>query len=146
MYTPASRLFTQPFIQTQIKENIKAPRHWPLCREFTGDRWIPRTNGQLRGKCFHLITSSCDESASPAAMGCFIPALLLNNLQKTFDMFLMRQMQHMFIGDLPKFIYVIPVFSIVAIEKASWSSISLWNLKSSIYISSYSFKRHWINL
>ena len=24
----------------------KAPRHWPLCGEFTGDRWIPRTNGQ----------------------------------------------------------------------------------------------------
>ena len=22
-------------------------------------RWIPRTNGQLRGKCFHLMTSSC---------------------------------------------------------------------------------------
>ena len=30
----ASPLFTQPFIQTQIKENIKAPRHWPLCGEF----------------------------------------------------------------------------------------------------------------
>ena len=24
------------FIQAQIKENIKAPRHWPLCGEFTG--------------------------------------------------------------------------------------------------------------
>ena len=23
-----------------------------------GDRWIPRTKGKLRGKCFHLITSS----------------------------------------------------------------------------------------
>ena len=56
--SPASRLFTQSFIQTQIKENIKATRHWPLCGEFTGDRWIPRTNGQLRGKCFHLMTSS----------------------------------------------------------------------------------------
>ena len=44
--SPASRLFTQPFIQAQINENIKAPRHWPLCGEFTGDRWIPRTNGQ----------------------------------------------------------------------------------------------------
>ena len=33
--SPASILFAQPFIQTQIKENIKAPRHWPLCREFT---------------------------------------------------------------------------------------------------------------
>ena len=23
------------------------------------DRWIPRTKGQLRGKCFHLMTPSC---------------------------------------------------------------------------------------
>ena len=29
-----------------FNENIKAPRHWPLCVEFTGDRWIPRTKGQ----------------------------------------------------------------------------------------------------
>ena len=43
----------------QIKENMKAPLHWPLCGEFTVDRWIPRANGQLRGKCFHLMTSSC---------------------------------------------------------------------------------------
>ena len=40
------------------KENIKAPSHWPLWGEFTGDRWIPRTKGQWRGKCFHLMTSS----------------------------------------------------------------------------------------
>ena len=39
--SPASPLFTQPFIRAHIKENIKAPRHWPLCGEFTGDRWIP---------------------------------------------------------------------------------------------------------
>ena len=26
---------------------------------FHQDRWIPRTNGQLRVKCFHLMTSSC---------------------------------------------------------------------------------------
>ena len=30
LISPASRLFTQPFIQEQIKENIKAPRYWPL--------------------------------------------------------------------------------------------------------------------
>ena len=41
------------------QRNIKAPRHWPLCGKFTGDRWISRTSGQLRGKCFHLMTSSC---------------------------------------------------------------------------------------
>ena len=38
-------LFTQPFSQAQIKENIKAPRHWLLCGEFTVHRWIPRANG-----------------------------------------------------------------------------------------------------
>ena len=32
--------------KAQIKENVKVPRHWPLCGEFTGDRWIPRTKGQ----------------------------------------------------------------------------------------------------
>ena len=37
---PTSRLFTQPCVQAQIKENIKASRHWPLWGEFTGDWWI----------------------------------------------------------------------------------------------------------
>ena len=39
-------IFTQPLIQAQIKENTKAPRHWPLWGEFIGDRWVPRTKGQ----------------------------------------------------------------------------------------------------
>ena len=29
------------------------------------DRWIPRTKGQLRGKCFHLMTSSWEFGRSP---------------------------------------------------------------------------------
>ena len=33
----------KPFVQAQIKENIKAPRHWPLWGESTGDRLILRT-------------------------------------------------------------------------------------------------------
>ena len=33
--SPASLLLTQPFMQAQIKENIKALRHWPLCVDFT---------------------------------------------------------------------------------------------------------------
>ena len=32
--------------KVQIVENTKAPRHWHLYGEFTGDQWIPRTNGQ----------------------------------------------------------------------------------------------------
>ena len=44
--SPAYRLFTQPFVQAQTKEDTKALRHWPLWGEFIGDRWIPRTQGQ----------------------------------------------------------------------------------------------------
>ena len=34
-------------------------------REFTGHRWIPRTKGQWRGKCFHLMTSSWKNLSTP---------------------------------------------------------------------------------
>ena len=57
-------MFTQRYIQAQLKENIKAPRHWPLCVEFTGDRWFHRTKGQWRGKGFHLLTSSWTQETS----------------------------------------------------------------------------------
>ena len=39
--TPLQWLFTRSFIEAQIKENIKAPRHWPLCGEFTGTGEFP---------------------------------------------------------------------------------------------------------
>ena len=41
--SPASPLFTQPFIQAQIKEKFKLP---PLAFVWEFHRWIPRTNGQ----------------------------------------------------------------------------------------------------
>ena len=44
--TSLTIVYSTVYIQAHIKENIKAPRHWPLCVEFTGDRWIPRTKGQ----------------------------------------------------------------------------------------------------
>ena len=39
-------MFGQPFVQAQIKENIKAPRYLPLWEKSTSDRWIPLTKGQ----------------------------------------------------------------------------------------------------
>ena len=38
MTTVASQIssLTVVYSTVQIKENIKAPRHWPLCGEFTG--------------------------------------------------------------------------------------------------------------
>ena len=41
------------------KKAIKAPRHWPLWGESAGDHWTLLTTGQWRGKCFHLMTTSC---------------------------------------------------------------------------------------
>ena len=35
--SPASWSFTQPFVQEEIKENIKAPCHWLLWGEFTSE-------------------------------------------------------------------------------------------------------------
>ena len=46
MSAMASQMFTQSFVQVQIKENLKAPRHWPMLGEFTDDRWIHHTKGQ----------------------------------------------------------------------------------------------------
>ena len=43
---PASQLFTQPFSQVQIKENIKASRHWPLYGGIHRSPVNPRTDGQ----------------------------------------------------------------------------------------------------
>ena len=57
------------FFQTQIKENVKAPSHWPVRGESTGDRWIPLTKGQWRGKCFHLMTSSWGVCSRVSTMG-----------------------------------------------------------------------------
>ena len=44
------------------------------------DRWIPRTKGQLRGKCFHLMTSSWNLSATEillASMVCLTCPLII---------------------------------------------------------------------
>ena len=62
--SPASRLFTQPFIYAQIKENIKAPRHWPVWKEFTGEWWIPaqRANNAENVSVWwrhHMLHRSC---------------------------------------------------------------------------------------
>ena len=74
MSTMASQITSLTIVYLTVysggdQRNIKAPRHWPLRGEFTGDRWIPRTNGQLRGKCFHLTTLSCRSLLVKGATG-----------------------------------------------------------------------------
>ena len=59
--SPASRLFTQSFIQTQNKKKHQSSAPLAFVRGI--HRWIPHTNGQLRGKC--LMTSSWYQECRP---------------------------------------------------------------------------------
>ena len=47
--------------QTKHQSSASLAFVWGIHR----DRWIPRTKGQLRGKCFHLMTSSWANSYGP---------------------------------------------------------------------------------
>ena len=59
---------TQSFIQTQIKENIKAPRHWPLCGEFNRTGEFPAQRASYTENVFiwrrHHVMSYRNTSAS----------------------------------------------------------------------------------
>ena len=64
MGTVASQITRLTIVYTAVYSDADQSKHqssaslafvWGIHR----DRWIPRTKGQLRGKCFHLMTSSC---------------------------------------------------------------------------------------
>ena len=64
MITIASQITSLTVVYSTVYSNADQRKHqssaslafvWGIHR----DRWIPRTKGQLRGKCFHLMTSSC---------------------------------------------------------------------------------------
>ena len=63
MTTMASRITSLTVVYSTVYSDADQRKHqssaslafvWGIHR----DRWIPRTKGQLRGKCFHLMTSS----------------------------------------------------------------------------------------
>ena len=63
MITMASQITSLTVIYSTVYSDADQRKHqssasltfvWGINR----DRWIPRTKGQLRGKCFHLMTSS----------------------------------------------------------------------------------------
>ena len=53
-----------------------------IVRGIHRDRWIPRTKGQLRGKYFHLMTSSCLQALSN------VPALHISQSMATIGQFI----------------------------------------------------------
>ena len=63
MTTMASQITSLTVVYSTVYSDANQRKHqssvslafvWGIHR----DRWIPRTKGQLRGKCFHLMTSS----------------------------------------------------------------------------------------
>ena len=64
MTTMASQITSLTVVYSTVYSDADQRKHqssaslafvWAIHR----DRWIPRTKGQLLGKCFHLMTSSC---------------------------------------------------------------------------------------
>ena len=64
MTTIASQITSLAVVYSTVYSDADQRKHqssaslafvWGIHR----DRWIPRTKGQLHGKCFHLMTSSC---------------------------------------------------------------------------------------
>ena len=81
MTTRASQITSLTVVYSTVYSDAYQSKHqssasltfvWGIHR----DRWIPRTKGQLRGKCFHLMTSSwngyifCTCHGSTAVMSC----------------------------------------------------------------------------
>ena len=67
MTTMASQITSLMVVYSTVYSDADQRKHqssaslafvWGIHR----DRWFPRTKGQLRGKCFHLMTSSCHRS------------------------------------------------------------------------------------
>ena len=64
MTTMASQITSLAVVYSTVYSDADQRKHQiPASLAFVcgihRDRWIPRTKGQLRGKCFHLMTSSC---------------------------------------------------------------------------------------
>ena len=64
MTTMVSQITSLKVVYSTVYSDVDQRKHqssaslafvWGIHR----DRWLPHTKGQLRGKCFHLMTSSC---------------------------------------------------------------------------------------
>ena len=63
MTTMTSRITSLTVVYSNVYSDADQRKHQSFAslafvRGIHRDRWIPRTKGQLRGKCFHLMTSS----------------------------------------------------------------------------------------
>ena len=70
MTTMASQITSLTVVYSTVYSDAHQRKHQSsaslaFVRGIHRDRWIPRTNGQLRGKCFHLMMSSCCDALEP---------------------------------------------------------------------------------
>ena len=70
MTTMASQITSLTVVYLTVYSNADQRRHQiseslAFVLGIHRDRWIPRSKGQLRGKCFHLMTSSCPVTGKP---------------------------------------------------------------------------------
>ena len=62
MGTIASQITSLTSVYSTVYSGADQSKHQSSASlAFVWDRWIPRTNGQLRGKCSHSMTSSCED-------------------------------------------------------------------------------------
>ena len=55
----ASQITSLTVVYSIVYSGVNQRKHQSSASlAFVRDRWVSRTNGQLRGKCFHLMTSS----------------------------------------------------------------------------------------
>ena len=86
--SPASRMFTQPFIQAQIKENINFLHKWPVTRKmFPFDDVIMRPSRQsshciILSSFSHIYAHILHDTSSIMSFGCR-PELELSTVQST---------------------------------------------------------------
>ena len=101
-----------------MKEDIKAPRHWPLCGEFTGDRWIPPHKWPVTRKMFP-----------------FDDVIMHMHFHLKRVWHCLQRLQHL-------------AFSQINIEKGSWHAVHktcivcLSNLQSRLADKQVQFQRH----
>ena len=72
--SPASRLFAEPFVQVQMKENFKAPRHWPLCGEFLAQKPVTRKIFPINDVTSYISLCRMDSNFSTATVQLFLHA------------------------------------------------------------------------
>ena len=58
------------------------------------DRWIPRTKGQLRGKCFHLMTSSCHHCLMWICNATYVEVIYVKYIIKNDNFSLVQNVQN----------------------------------------------------